>query len=380
MKLSTKNISLLLLLTVSVAPLVAQPYKNQETFTCQSYSFRSKKFKIRLSDETSKFKLKEVILDFSEPIKTNTVNIDCPEALPITFEEGDMASHIYASLLSEFPSNARGYGLKIKISDLTFRKNLLPTPNPRAYAKFEFFVESTFGNYDLKYASTYFVLIQPNRYIEGALGRLISGAVKDFLKNSRYENELILLDSSKTEDIVGYTSFEDIINNNPTYAVMDRVDVDTAYSNVLVKKYILRDDGGKKVKSSYFAIRQNDDLLLNVAQYYPKAYYSKMEALNDDFYIMFDRVYDYTQASKTTALTGGGLLGAVIGASAATRDIPVLINKHSGEIRAFSDKSMKKILEGYATTYKDYKAISDDDSLTEEKHLFKKLIEDDRIK
>jgi hypothetical protein len=102
-----------------------------------------------------------------------------------------------------------------------------------------------------------------------------------------------------------------------------------------------------------------------------------LDHLNNDFYFIYDQIYDYTKASRNTAAFGGGLIGGLAGSAAANRKSPGLIEIKSSKLTTFSKKEMKDIL---LDQYDLYQYYIDYEEREEILKIFKGILENEDTK
>ena len=366
--------SILLFFTLtSFSQASSQPGVKQ----CKEYKFRDSSFKLKIYLKDRIFDLQEVLVDDLDTLFFTTLSKKCDDPIPIIFDDEPLEVLLKKRIEKGFPSKKDGLGvsLKMRIRDMEFRNNLLPSSNPRLYLTVDFLDKAATGNYRVVYSSTYYTPITRALYLEPQFARLIKSAIKDFTIKQRYLVRFYEVDSDSESFI--YNSFENLKANDPTYSFDYGLEPDTVNTTSIVRYRMI--NRNKKLDTQFFAIRHEGKLYLNVDMYYPKGYYSLLEDLDNDYYFMFDQVFDYTKASNATIASGGGLLGAAVGTASTTREIPALIDKKTGVLRAFSNKVMQEILEGYSISFEHYKELLREEKFDQIKLLFINLNQDKKL-
>lgn len=365
----------MLLLCITLSSAVFSQSRRSETTRCEEYIFNTKKLKVKVYTKNPIFNLQEVEVEELDPVYTSFANKKCDEPLPVVFKPEPFETALKKAIEKGFTSEPNGLGisLKIRVRNLAIIENFLPTSNPRLYLAVDFMDKDMNGDYKLAYSATYF--FPSGKFLELPMNYLMEFAIKDFTRKKPYLLNLKLNESS--DGSVIFTSYKDFLNNNPSYDFTFKFAPDTSDSSII--KYYMLDEKDKIVKANFFAVRHEGRNYLNVDMYYPKGYYSLIEDLNEDYFFLYDQVYDYTKATNTTIATGGGLLGAAIGTASSTRNIPALIEKSTGKLIAFSNKNMREILEDYQVSFGAYNEMMNGENMEGIKQLFNQLLADEKL-
>lgn len=349
----------------------SQP-KNYSTIPseCKNYIFNFDKVKIKLKESDVRFRLSELDVMISD--SSFTPWYGCEKYIPIEFDENPSVA-IDKLLKQSYPKlNSTALELKLRVSQWKVLHNLLPTENPRMYLSMDFFMKNIDGEYQLAYSSTEFMVINSGQNLEKPFGRLVGRSIKKFFKFQTYRNSLVKTDSSTAGDGL-FTSFNSMKKNSPDYKMTFEVEQDT--SDAFKSKFYLVTKENERYNDNIFGFIQGGRNYLNVNYYYPKAYFTEVIDLTEEYYFIYDQIYDYTKASSTTAVTGGGLLGAAIGSAAGNSKSPALIDKNSGQIKSFKRKELRKIIELSEYSYDEYEMFEKNKDLNSIQKVFKSLIE-----
>lgn len=372
-----------LLLIVYSVKAIGKPINRSSSITgCINYELNAKKIKLRFDPAITTFQLAEIKVDVPKSIYLKLER--CKNKLEVVAKSGDISTEIERIIKSSYPIyKSLMYKMKIHIKDIRVLNNQLPTSNPRLYVAIDFYLENVNKEYELKYSATNFILIGKN--FERPLGRVIKNSIEDFHKENRYRNVLTQINSeSENENSKGlYTSFIDLESGKPTYNSDYKIkhssssSSSNSSSNSLRDKYFLLDKNDKKVKMPVIVFNNGEKSFLNVGVYYPKNYYVEITKITDEYYFIFDQIYDYTQASKNTMMFGGGLIGALAGSAAAHRKSPGLINRKSGRLISYNNREIKKILDNQ---YKRYQYLIEKEDRNGLIELFRELLANEEVK
>ncbi|MEQ6119358.1 hypothetical protein [Reichenbachiella sp. MALMAid0571] len=361
-----------ILLVVISTNLFAQPNsKETPTVDCKSYELDTKKFKIKFNSEFSTFQLHEVQVDIKEPILIFVRG--CSEKLEVISKPRGLAEEIERTITTAYPK-IKSLKMKIHIKDIRVLYNELPTLNPRLYVTIDFYVENPKKGFELKHSTTEFIPIV--QFIEKPLSKLLRVTIEDFHKQKRYRNPFSLIDAQINNTPKGiYTSFIDLTSKKPTYQFDFKIKSDSLDN--LRSKFHLLDKNDEKFSKSVLCFNTGTKSYLNVGYYYPRNYFVELDQLNDEYYFIYDQVYDYTQATKNTVAFGGGLVGALAGSATASKKSPGLIEIKSGKLTTFNKKEMKNIL---GDQYEAYESYIDNENREKILTFFKGLIENEDTK
>lgn len=338
-----KLIQFSLLLVISVHCFAQPLNKESMSIQCKNYELNPKKIKMKFAAEFATFQLSEVQVDIAEPIMMRAKG--CTDKLEVVSQHGDLAKSLEQEIVSSYPK-VKSLNMKLYVKGLKILYNNLPTSNPRLYMTVDFYLENPEKEYVLTYSTTKFLPIV--KYIEKPLGRLLKMTIEDFHREKRYRNPFSLTetnDGQVSKDLIKgvYTSFLELEERKPMYQFDFQVKSNS--SEDLRSKYFLTDESGEKtISNSVLCFNDGKKSYLNVSYYYPKRYFVELSSLNEDYYFIYDQIYDYTQAARNTAAVGGGLIGALAGSAAASKKSPGLISKRTGRLTTLSKKDVKDIL------------------------------------
>lgn len=353
--------------------LIAQPI-NKEILTanCNDYVLNPQKIKLNFNSELRYFQLGEVKVDIPESIGVKIKG--CEKRLKVVGKFGDISKDIERVIRLSYPK-VNAPKIKLHIRDIRVLYNMLPSSNPRLYVTIDFYTENFKKEYDLKYSTTGIEVI--TNFIERPLGRLIRSSIQDFHDEQRYRNSFVLMDQEgETDNTKGiYTSFTDFKSNKPLYNFNYQVKEDV--NDSLKARYYILDENGKKLKTPFFAFNDGDKSFLNVNNYYPMDYYVEISKITDEYYFIYDAIYDYSADSNYVAVLGGGALVSLISSASTKVRSPGLIHRQTGELISYSRKELKNILGDKFEHYLNLKKTEDRKGIFE---LFKKLLSDEEIK
>jgi hypothetical protein len=353
--------------------LIGQPVNKESlAINCDKYVLNPQKIKINFNHELRYFQLAEVKVDIPDGLGVKIRG--CEKKLKVVGKFGTVAADIERVIRLSYPK-VKAPKIKIYIRDIRVLYNLLPSLNPRLYVTMDFYVENFKKEYELKYSTTGITEIV--KFIERPLGRLIKWILEDFHVEQRYRNSFTFKDTeSPNEKIKGiYTSFVDFKSEKPLYKFKYEVKEDVKDS--LKAKYYILDENGKKVKAAFFAFNDGEKSFLNVRHYYPGDYYVEIEMITDDYYFIYDRIYDYSADSNYVAALGGGALGSLISSASTSVKSLGLINRNTGEFKTFRRKQLKTILGDKFENYLNLKKAEDRKGIFD---LFKELLSDQEMK
>ncbi|MFK7901059.1 MAG: DUF6563 family protein [Cyclobacteriaceae bacterium] len=330
---------------------LSQPLNKKTVYkNCEDYILNPKKVKLWWANpDRITVGLEKVTIDI-DPISLPP--IFCDDRINIVSNTIPVNELIKNAIVASYPIRKKR-NLWINITDIRILKNLLPTPNPRLYVGMQFFMKDDNGNYNLILTYTQIGVVA--KYIEKSIITVIKKSIYDF--NLNYPFDII----SKNEGLPTshYLSYKEFKDNNPSFS--SHFLIKEKKDNGLVHTYQAIDSTLKK-QNSFFFIKNNNDSYVNASFYYPKNHLLKLYDVTNDFYLIYDQIYDYTKANTNTVIFGGGLIGALASSASASKKSVGLINKKTGELICYTHKKIKTILsEDTALLNEYFQKVKNDD-------------------
>ncbi len=356
-----KRVLIFIIIVVQSQIATSQALNKKSILTeCKTYVLNPSKIKARLYAESVAFGLEKLEVKEDKPINIRFKG--CSNKLEVTTPNSSLEEVLSEVLEKEYPK-INSTKMKIVVSDVHILENKLPSVNARLYLSTDFYLKNSENSYSLVYSVTNYAPLV--KYIEKPLGRLLGNSIETFFNKKHFFNTFEPFEGS-AEPSTGsalqkgiYTTFQDILTNTPTYNYSHVIEGDTTQE--LRSKYTLKDSEGTKVSEPVIAFHDGLNAYLNVGYYYSKNYFVELSELNEDYFFIYDRVYDSSKASKTTTSMGGGLLGALAGSASAGMKVPALIDRLTGEMKCFDKKKMKSALSNNPDLLKTYEKLIDSD-------------------
>ncbi len=344
---------------------------NNNRIALSEYEFNPKKVKLKINPRYATFKLEEVLVDNLDSIYVPIIRTT-NQRLPLIPNNTSIANDIKNIIIKNYP-NTDSSPIKLHIRDIRMLNNLLPTDNPKIYLSMDFYVKGKDDNFILAHTTTNKITL--SYLIEKPLGKLFKSTIEDFCINKRYNNKLSeeiknQLTHISTSGI--FSSFKDLLEN--------RINSDIRYTIIKEPRkfnstiYHLKDHNTNKDVTNIVGFKHKGRSFINVGYYYSKNYYTELTSINNDYFLITDKIYDSNQANENTITYGGGLVGALSSSMIANKRAVALIEKKTGRMIVINNENIKTHFSASNKQADQYTSLIKENDLDSLIILFKEIL------